>query len=60
MKVYVLIFGHVAYEDNVVIAGIFKKEEDAIFRGLREEGAVDYYTASYGQYYYRVEEFNLE
>lgn len=60
MKVYVLTFGQEAYEDNVVVGGVYKKEEDAIARGVAEEGAVDYNTAKYGQYYYRVEEYSLE
>ena len=60
MKVYVLTFGQSAYEDNVVVAGVFKKQEDALKRAIKEEGAVDYYTASYGQYYYRIEEYILE
>ena len=60
MKVYVLTFGQETYEDNVVVGGVYRKEEDAYTRGKLEEGAVDYNTAKYGQYYYRVEEYDLE
>lgn len=59
MKVYVLTFGHASYEDNVVVSGVFRTEEEATIEGTKET-PYHYQTAKFGQYWYKVEEFNLE
>ena len=59
MKVYVVTTGQAINEDNIKVLGVFKTWQEAVNRGM-QESIICKDGANWGNYWYDVEEFDLD